>query len=336
MAAGVLAGSLASGAAAGAMPATAPASAPMRHTTRALRAARPLLSLSELGALYALIDAGLSYETGVGIVSYSRWASVARISRRQAMRYGVRFAARGIIVAKHRFWNTVRPAGDMNRANEYFLPILSLLDEPGEDLTPEAYRADEADQADDSEPATDNASPVALDASEAAPPPIPADTRPRAVKAAAPAAAVSSCSPSSVPPSSGSTSAVPADEVACVLGALQLIEELQSIATEGAAVRITKVARKNGKTLATVRQALADAADKAAGRTGPVLEAHVVSYVRAARAVVEAAPPPSLEEKKRRREDKEATQRRLEELGEADRQRKLRAVEALRAQRGPP
>jgi hypothetical protein len=298
----------------------------MHFTTRALRSWHGL-GPHELGMLYKLIQAGLSFETGRGIVSLGRWATEAGRSRRQVIRYANRFVELGVLERRHRFWETARPKGDFNRANEWSLQI-RLADE-GLERSADDVEFNEATQA-PFEEAEIHGPPVAQDASEAAAAPPLADTLERPGQAAARVAADASCG--SGPGDAGAVEIpVLGPEVVCVLGTLQGLDELASIATEEAAVRLWRVGRRYDKTLATVQQALKDAAADAAGATGVMLERLAAKYVRAARQVEQAA---TAEDKARERAREREIQRRLDEKAEQEREQRRRANAALN--RAPP
>lgn len=253
------------------------------------------------------------------------------------MRYIKRFEARGIVVVQRRYWHTVRPTGDVNRANQYFLPIPNLeraaLDS---DSPPEAF--EDEDLVTDYEPPPEQGAVDAQAASTPAPAPTPADTRPGSEKPAARAAAVSSCTPDTPPPNTAASSPAEGTVEACILGKLRSFHELASVADVATAERLASVASRNGKSLVLVEAAIAAAVDKAAGRSGRELESFLASLIRAEdgrslRQTVQSKAPPSREEKARQREEEEARTRRLQERETEERRKKLAA---LRSDRGPP
>lgn len=294
----------------------APQKGQQRYTTRAKRALAPLLTLNERGALDALIDAGISYETGCGIVSYEMWAKQAHLSRRQVIRYGQRFAARGIVKKQRRFWGGARPDGDFNRANWFQVenPLVQPQDDPELHAFLEATQ--ELDEAENNDP------PAAQEAAAGTPPPALADTFEERPQAAARVAAAASLA------AADAGRAADSDE-AQLLARLREYEELARIATAADAAKIWRVARRHGKSLAQTLLAIGDAADKASERlTEPQLVSHVIACVRAERRPGAPTPPPApkLAPAEALRVSAE---RALKE--EAERVRKRRAAEALAA-----
>lgn len=303
----------------------APQKAQQRYTTRAKRALAPLLTLNERGALDALIDAGISYETGYGIVSYEMWAKAAGLSRRQAIRYGQRLHARGIVEKQPRFWSTARPDGDFNRANGWQLRI-PIIQPNDPDLQAFLQATQDLDEAENNDP------PAAQEAAAGTPPPALADTFEERPQAAARVAAAASLA------AADAGRAADSDE-AQLLARLREYEELARIATAADAAKIWRVARRHGKSLAQTLLAIGDAADKASERlTEPQLVSHVIACVRAERRPGAPTPPPA--PKLAPAETlRISAERALKE--EAERVRKRRAAEALAAgitsrSTGPP
>ena len=333
----------------------------MRYTTRALRALRQLVSLHEYGFLHALIDSGLSYDTGRGSVSYGAVAKVAKISRRQAMRYTHRLVARGLLEKTLQYRVGQRPLNERNRANLWGLPLfgnverIDVLDRETEAFLDATHVDEEGEDFGAAGAPGQSDDVTALDAAaNAAPFELDVDTQTPIEAAARVATASSVCylppepaadapapEASPAPPASQPTSTrAPANdqlgpEATSVFAELGTWPELASIANPSAAARIWGVAKRYRKNLATTLVSVRDAADKAAGRTGPALESLASGFVRTAREVAEVKKK-TPDETARERQTAAELQRMLDERGEADRQRKRRASQALAAGRGPP